>query len=117
MASFEQQTALKTNFYPCNSAVCSHKQVSAKTHSFCDADAVFAVDNRLASKMRLIRRELLKKVNLQNCLPIFRKALLRIIVDEKGEESDQEGGELEGRGVSIKAFWSCNSFQTENENS
>ena len=76
-----------------------------------DLDTVFTADVKMIRKLRLVKYELIKKINLWNCLPVFTKLLFKIIANDKIEEVDQEKGDLEGLGILIKPFWSLNSLQ------
>lgn len=108
---FVGKTSFNENYYACNYVRSNQKQVSFKTLSSLDLDGVFTADVKMIRNLRLVKYELIKKVNLRNCLPVFRKLLFKIIADEKIEEFDQERVDWEGRGISIRPFWSFNSLQ------
>ena len=74
------------------------------------------VDLHVIRKMAVVGPDFVKKVNLRNCFPVFRKAILKISSDEKGEDHDNEIWDWDAKLTPVRSFGSSGLLPFSNEN-
>ena len=75
-----------------------------------------SVDFNIIRKIIFVGPEFLKKVHLTNCFPIFRKAIFKINLDEKGESLDNEVWDCDAKLIAGKSFGSSGFLPISNDN-